>query len=276
MDREDRRSHYRTDIDIRTLPLFGSWNGFLLEYSLVNLSSEGLQIGIVASSDEPRTLKAGDQIQLHVALRSGESTFDRGKIMWSEYDKGKSLLLCGVSLEEASKRKGSCSYPVSLSLETSDIFLEDASYESADELLLRIILESARLKVKIGEMLPRILSPLAARPYTEEYSGAFLASLTKRLKEDVTRLHVWYETIRRGTPSEEGLRAGDGLSDLRDLMRTDLSERLKNEPSLGASEEPVLGEIRVLEEQLLINCNSVALLWLGYLAFMYHNLTFQH
>jgi hypothetical protein len=276
MDSEDRRSAYRTDIDIRTLPLFGSRQGSLLEYYLINLSSEGLQIGVVPLGDESRAVKAGDQIDLHVALRFGESTFDHGKIMWTEYDKEKSALRCGLSLEEASKRESARSYPVSLSLETSDIFLEDAAYESADEILLRIILESARLKVKIGEMLPRIRSSMAARPNAEEHSGAFLASLTEGLKEDVRRLHVWYETIERGTPSEEGLQASSGLSDLRGLMRTDLSERLKNEPSLSVSEESVLGEIRTLEEQLLINCNSVALLWLGYLAFMYHNLAVQH
>ena len=141
MESEDRRCHYRTDIDISTLPLFGAWNGFLLEYSLINLSSQGLQIAIVASGDEPQTVKAGDRIHLNVALRSGESTFDRGKIMWREYSKEESLLLCGLSLEEASKGKGSYSYPVSLSLETSDIFLEDAGCEAADEILLGIVLD---------------------------------------------------------------------------------------------------------------------------------------
>ena len=274
MDREERRSDYRTDIDIRTLPFFGSWNGFLLEYFLVNLSSQGLQIGIVSSADEYRTVKAGDQIQLHLALRSEEIVFDHGRIMWSEYDKTRSLMLCGTSLEEAPRRVGSYSYPVSLSLETSDIFLEDSSCESADELLLRIILESTRLKVEIGEILTRIMSALEARSHIEEHSGAFLDSLTAGLKEDVRRLDAWHELVRRGAPSHE-LRAGDGLSDLRGLMRTDLSDRLRNERSPLASEESVLGEIRLLEEQLLVNCNSVALLWLGYLAFMYHNLTFQ-
>ena len=49
MDRDNRRSTYRTDIDISTLPFFGfhTQDGFPLEYFLINLSYQGLQIRVV-------------------------------------------------------------------------------------------------------------------------------------------------------------------------------------------------------------------------------------
>jgi len=62
-----------------------------------------------------------------------------------------------------------------------------------------------------------------------------------------------------------------GLSDLRSLIRSDMSDRLKKTELSDVLKKRVLRKIRGFEEQLLVNTNTVGLLWLGYLAYMYQN-----
>ena len=279
MDRENRRSTSRTDIDISTLPFFGfhTQDDFSLEYFLINLSDQGLQIRVVPSGDERRLVKTGDRIRLHLALRSHEGMFDHGKIMWSEYDKEKDLLVCGMSLEEVPKPKYSHSsspfYPVSLSPETSDIFLEATGCDSADDLLLHIILESSEIKVKMSDALFGTVPRVAARASSGKHTRSFLVSLAESLNEDSRRLRVWYEMIQREMVSQKPTPIAGGLSDLRSLIRSDVSARLKKIELSDVLKKRVLPEIRGLEEQLLVNTNTVGLLWLGYLAYMYQNVS---
>ncbi len=279
MDRENRRSTYRTDIDISTLPFFGfqTQDGFSLEYFLINLSDQGLQIRVVPSGDERRLVKTGDRIRLHLALRSHEGMFDHGRIMWSKYDEEKDLLVCGMCLEEVPKTKRSHSfsplYPVSLSLETSDIFLEATSCNSADDLLLHIILESSEIKVKMSKALFDTVPSVAARTSSGRHTRSFLVSLAESLNEDSRRLQVWYEMIQREMVSQKPTPIAGGLSDLRSLIRSDVDARLKETKLSDVLKKRVLREIRGLEEQLLVNTNTVGLLWLGYLAYMYQNVS---
>ena len=279
MDRENRRSTSRTDIDISTLSFFGSHtqDGFSLEYSLINLSDQGLQIRVVPSGDERRLVKTGDQIRLHLALRSHEAMFDHGRIMWSRHDKEKDLLLCGMSLEEVPKPKSihafSPSYPVSLSLETSDIFLEATDCDSADDLLLRIILESSEIKVKMREALLGALPRVTGRTSSGGHARSLPVGLAESLNEDSRRLQVWCETIRREMASQKPAPVAGGLSDLRSLIRSDVSARLKTTDLSDTLKKRLLREISGFEEQLLVNGNTVGLLWLGYLAYMYQNMT---
>ena len=279
MDRENRRSTSRTDIDISTLPFFGfhTQDDFALEYFLINLSDQGLQIRVVPYGEERRLVKAGDRIRLHLALRSHKGMFDHGRIMWSEYDKEKDLLVCGMSLEKVPKPKYAHSfspfYPVSLSPETSDIFLEATSCDSADDLLLHIILESSEIKVKMSEALFGTVPCVAARASSGKHTRSFLVSLTESLNEDSRRLRVWYEMIQREMVSQKPTPIAGGLSDLRSLIRSDVSARLKKIELSDALKKRVLPETRGLEEQLLVNTNTVGLLWLGYLAYMYQNVS---
>jgi hypothetical protein len=203
--------------------------------------------------------------------------FDHGRIMWSEYDKEKDLLVCGMSLEKVPKPKYAHSfspfYPVSLSPETSDIFLEATSCDSADDLLLHIILESSEIKVKMSEALFGTVPCVAARASSGKHTRSFLVSLTESLNEDSRRLRVWYEMIQREMVSQKPTPIAGGLSDLRSLIRSDVSARLKKIELSDALKKRVLPEIRGLEEQLLVNTNTVGLLWLGYLAYMYQNVS---
>jgi hypothetical protein len=64
-----------------------------------------------------------------------------------------------------------------------------------------------------------------------------------------------------------------GLSDLRSLICPDVSARIEKTDLPDVLKKRVLLEIRGLEEQLLVNSNTVGLLWLGYLAYMYQNMT---
>ncbi len=279
MDRENRRSTHRTDIDISTLSFFGfqAQDGLSLEYFLINLSDQGLQIRIVPSGDERRLVKTGDPIQLCLALRSHEGLFDHGRIMWSEYDKEKDSLVCGICLEEVPKPKSSHSfspsYSVSLSPETSNIFPETTSCDSAEDLLFHIILESSEIKVRIREALLGTVPRIAARTSSGRHTRAFLTGLAESLNEDSRRLQVWRETVQREMVSQEPTPVAGGLSDLRSLIHSDVSARLKRSDLSDGLRKRLLLEIKGLEEQLLVNGNTVGLLWLGYLAYMYQNMT---
>jgi hypothetical protein len=197
--------------------------------------------------------------------------------MWSEYDKEKDLLVCGMSLEEAPKPKYSRSfspfYPVSLSLETSDIFVEDTSCDLAEDLLLHIILESSEIKVKMSEALFGTVPSADAPASSGRHTRSVLDSLAESLNEDSRRLRVWYEMIQREMLSQKPTPIAGGLSDLRSLICPDVSARIEKTDLPDVLKKRVLLEIRGLEEQLLVNSNTVGLLWLGYLAYMYQNMT---
>jgi len=79
--------------------------------------------------------------------------------------------------------------------------------------------------------------------------------------------------IQREMVSQKPTPIAGGLSDLRSLIRSDVSARLKKIELSDALKKRVLPEIRGLEEQLLVNTNTVGLLWLGYLAYMYQNVS---
>jgi hypothetical protein len=197
--------------------------------------------------------------------------------MWSEYDKEKDLLVCGMCLEQVPKPKYSDSfsplYPVSLSLETSDIFLETTNCKSADDLLLHIIVESSEIKVKMSEVLFDTVPRVAVRASSGKQTRSFLVGLTESLNEDSRRLQVWYEMIQREMVSQKPTPVAGGLSDLRSLIHSDVNARLKETKLSDVLRKRVLREIRGLEEQLLVNTNTVGLLWLGYLAYMYQNVS---
>lgn len=264
------------------LPFLGSrvrdW--FTFEYYLLDVSRYGLQIGVLPALDGTKKilkLKKGDTVALHLALRSDDGVFHRGKIMWTDQDKSKDLLICGLRLEAEPPGPAKiitplASYAVSLSLETSDIFLETTTFDSADILFLSLIETSVKIKAHIRDAIDNVLPFLKKTGSSIEDSLVFLQRIKDTVNNDSDRLQACSHMIRNVPAAAREGQPAIQLDDLRVLMGSDVYSVLIQRVVPNAKKRPLLGQIMEFERQLFVNYNTISLLWLGYLAYMYQNL----
>ncbi len=267
---KERRRQYRTDIEVAPHSFLASRRADFLcfEYRLLDISRYGLKAGVVPAADVGRGHpEDGDAVALHLSLTSDGQMFDQGRIMWTEQDEKNGLRLCGLRLEEE-QEKGARphDYPVALSLDTSDVVIVTTAYDSANILFLNTIERSALIKKEMARLLDDAL-PCFAR--SGKAFAALAAGMKEEMRQDADRLSACCETIRNGNGLEEADAEVTGPDALRALMRARLHAALTGVHGCDGEAVPVLARIEEMERQLLENYNTIALLWLGYLAYVY-------
>lgn len=277
---EDRRVENRTNIEIKTLVFLGSRpkDGVSFEYCLFNISRYGLQIGVIPPEKGMEgLLKEQDLVALHLALMSPEEIFDHARVMWTEYDENKRLLVCGSRLEEGpngpeGRATASERYYLSLSLDTSDIVLLTSAYASANDLLLSLLEASLVLKKRMLGAVDKAACFLPVAEQSHKDPHSFVGRAITVLNEDRVRVEVWCREFSNQINSRKATPAAPELADVRTVMRSDLYAQCIGLARPERLDEKVFEEIRDLEQQLLVNYNTIALLWFGYLAYMYQNI----
>ena len=275
---EDRRIEYRTRIDIGTRPFIGSLERDHrdLEYHLFNISRRGLQI-LVSLGNGQEPLERGEMIALHLAFSSDGRYADRGGIIWTEHDRQRGLLCCGVdlALEEGSpgpgqEAKARARYLISLSPDTSDIVIETRAFDCASDLLSHLVEHSATIKGRLADALDALSASLKPTGCSGEDLSSLVDGLKAKAGEESVRLRTLLGRMRTGLAS--GAQAGGfDLADLGNLMMSRAYVPLARAVPPEGPGRQFLEGIGALEEQLLINHNTLVLLWFGYLAYLYQH-----
>ncbi|HEY3277344.1 MAG TPA: hypothetical protein VGJ94_12045 [Syntrophorhabdaceae bacterium] len=273
----ERREGARTNLDIRDLSYTGCRLDDLaiLSYNLLDLSSNGAQMDVrTGEADDMRPLDKGDVIDLLLSLRSDTpegASFDRGRIMWAGKADTAAIVSCGIHLENAPDTAWEDAplwSRLSLSLETSNIILEDPDLGSADEFYHALVDHAISLKKSMAKELER----LSALPEFSDDDARDILTMSKTgCLDDIGQLQSRVKPAKAAPDIGPTEVMGLTYEEICAIVKG-ASKRL--DFSLGPycrdGNEP-LHRITSLHRELLADHNALVLLRTGYLAYVYQN-----
>jgi hypothetical protein len=209
--------------------------------------------------------QVGDQIDFHFPFRTADGWHrHHGEIIAAERDEEKTGQVCRATFRE----RQPLHHPVYASFETGEISFrtEDGKDVARDELLVHVLkdcmLQKRGIAVYFKHLVP-LFSRITAFP-SEDFGALramLLEDVRKRIEANVAAFESWHRDAQNGTLTPATLSRDLDLETLRAATEGEIENDLLDATFDTPVIRPYMDAIRLLEDKLYLNYNTMVLLY---------------
>lgn len=194
MAEDNKRQEQRIDVCSVVLPFLGTRvaDHQPFQYLLQDVSPGGIRIALPNWVMSREFLRSEDLIDFHVPFEMGGHVLSIGKIAWLRWDEEHEAQLVGASLT----RSAPAFYPVYLEVENRGVTLNLTDFQSAGNILVKIVKDAVLLKRGLLIYL-RHLEAFFSRVggFSSEEYKEFQAQILEDVRAKVSRNAAWLEAL---------------------------------------------------------------------------------
>ncbi len=235
------------------------------QYLLHAIDHDGATLAVPSWVARREHFRPGDRVDLHFPFGSADGWHrHRAEIIDSKWDAEQSEQVCRAAFRE----RQPLYHPVSASVETGQVLFRDASGAPAApaELLTRLLRDCMLQKRGVAVYFKHLV-PLFSRitQFSSEDYGALrqmvLEDVRKRIAANIATLEQWYNQADTGVLSAANLSRDLDLETLRVTIEGELENELFATTFDTPAIQPYTSAIRLLEDKLYLNYNTLVLLY---------------
>jgi len=267
MPANDPRAAGGLPLSAVNLPLLGSKRAprTTFQYLLHAVSADGATFGCPSWLVRREHFQAGDQVDFHFPFRTRDGWHrHHGEIVQAALDEENAGQVCRAVFRD----RAPLHHPVFASVETGDIAFSTAEGGHVDrDGLLDGVLKDCMLQKRGVSVYFKHLVPLFSRItlFPQEDFGALrsmlLEDVRKRIGANVAAFENWHRLAGEGKLSAPALSRDLDLESLRVATESELETDVLEATFATAAIRPYIDAIRLLEDKLYLNYNTLVLLF---------------
>ena len=261
----EHRREERLPVESLTLPFLGTrLSDFQpFQYLILDTSQSGAGIVIPQWVMARERMNRSERVSLNLPFKIDRELYNQGAVAWERWEDEIQGQKLGIKLDKTVPDY----YPVRIDLKSGDLQMDLGEFRSGGDLLIRVIKDAYLLKkgvrIYYSHLVP-YFSRVAGVSHEEfeQLKDIFLSDLVRRLDSNLAGLkELHLDAASRDMDGGQAAAFLD-LEELRVLVESEFYSELFHAAFPGEMVDQYIGAIKVLEQRLFYNYNTVVMLYI--------------